>query len=309
MNSNEPRVSIITPTYNRADFLLKNIKTIISQSYKNFEHIVIDGGSIDNTLCMLKEYKSKYDLKYVSRRDKGMYYAINDGIKMATGDIIAYLNSDDLYFPWTLERAVQEFIKDDSLDMIYGDSMVLDMSTGIRYLNLYASHYKFWLPLGGVLCQPTVFLRRRVFEKIGYFDTDYKYLADCEYWNRLNSLRNSKIKKIDEFMAIECNHERTLREVNKDSIALEQDSIQRKYSKVWHLRGANGIKKLYRYIQRESKILHFVLLCYLWKSKRKSRWQMFLNKYKIKFSFVNYILCKIYHAKKTFPRFFVTKRF
>lgn len=108
---NKPLFSIITPTFNRRDFLEINIKSLLNQSYQNFEHIVIDGGSTDGTVELLKKYESQYNMRWISEPDNGIYDAVNKGIKMAKGEIIAYLNSDDFYFPWTLEVVANFFFK------------------------------------------------------------------------------------------------------------------------------------------------------------------------------------------------------
>lgn len=193
---NNLKVSIITPTFNRGNMIKNTIESVCQQLYSNIEYIVVDGGSTDQTIDILDSYRRNGKLTYISRIDQGMYFAINDGVEMATGDIIAYLNSDDLYFPWTVQKAVESFRDNEEVDMVYGDSMVWDLVMGRKYLNIYASYRRYWLAIGGILCQPTVFLRKRVFEKIGYFNTDFKYLADCEFWNRVNSHLDLNISKV-----------------------------------------------------------------------------------------------------------------
>lgn len=301
------KVSVITPSFNRARFLRKNLDSVMGQKYPDLEHIVIDGGSSDDTLSILKEYEGRYNIKYVSRTDRGMYYAINDGIGMASGEIVAYLNTDDFYFSWSVTRAVEEFERNTELDMVYGDSLVQDVRIGQEFLNIYASHRRYWLKHGGILCQPTVFLRRRVFEKIGQFNVDYKYLADCEFWQRLNR-SGLKIRKIDEFLAIESNHEGTLREKHQEAVEVERAKLDptKQGGLIAFLR--RGVFQLLSYFEKDIKILHFSLhsanLC----RRKCSRWGCFLNVYRIRFHFLNYILCKIYHDRTKYPRFTLTKK-
>lgn len=109
---NRPLVSIITPSFNQGDFIADNILCIRNQMYKNIEHIIIDGSSTDDTLEVLKKYEGSYNMRWVSEPDNGMYEAVNKGLKMSKGEILAYLNSDDLYLPWTVKVVVRFFQQD-----------------------------------------------------------------------------------------------------------------------------------------------------------------------------------------------------
>lgn len=97
----KPKITIVTPTYNSEKYLEKCILSIKNQKYDNYEHIIVDGGSTDGTLDIIKKYEGTYPMKWISEPDEGMYDAINKGFRMADGDIYAWLNSDDFYFPWT----------------------------------------------------------------------------------------------------------------------------------------------------------------------------------------------------------------
>ena len=98
----EPLVSIITPVYNSEEYLEECIKGMMSQTYRDFEHIIVDGGSKDGTLEIIKKYEGKYPMRWISEKDNGMYDAISKGFKMAKGDVFCWINSDDMYMPWTL---------------------------------------------------------------------------------------------------------------------------------------------------------------------------------------------------------------
>ena len=106
-----PRISIVTPTYNSEEYLEACILSIRNQCYENLEHIIIDGGSTDGTLEIIRKYEHDYPLRWISEPDGGMYDAINKGFSMAAGDILAWLNSDDFYFPWTCEVVAGAFSK------------------------------------------------------------------------------------------------------------------------------------------------------------------------------------------------------
>ena len=116
-----PLVSIVTPSLNRADLIESTLRSVRSQSYPHVEHIVVDGGSTDGTLAVLRRYEGTYGLRWISEPDHGMYSAINKGLAMARGQVLAYLNSDDLYFPWTVETVVAAFRSHPEADLVHGD--------------------------------------------------------------------------------------------------------------------------------------------------------------------------------------------
>ena len=208
----EPLVSIVTPTLNQGRFIEATIRSIKAQTYTNFEHIVVDGGSTDQTLEILRRHESTYPMRWVSEPDRGMYDAVNKGMRLATGEILAYLNSDDLYFPWTLAAAVEGLQRHSDAGAVYGDSIKIDLASGVQ-------HALFGLPLSrtvvaragpwaGLIVQPTVFWRRSTMAAVGPLDDRLRYVGDREFILRIAAA--FALRRVDEFLAVEQQHDRTL---------------------------------------------------------------------------------------------------
>jgi Glycosyltransferases involved in cell wall biogenesis len=225
--SERPLVSIVTPTLNRATLLESTLRSVRGQSYPRVEHIVMDGGSTDGTLELLRRYESTYELRWQSSVDDGMYPAINAGLRLARGDIVAYLNSDDVYFPWTVEVVVGAFRSHPEADFIYGDALAIDDKTGKQSLYWMLPFNLDFVRRTGFIVQPTVFWRRRVFEEDGGFDESLRYVADCDYWMRTGAHR--RFVKIPEFLAVERNHSSTLREAAGKALTDELGLVRGRY--------------------------------------------------------------------------------
>jgi glycosyltransferase involved in cell wall biosynthesis len=179
-----PLVSIITPSFNQGQFIEETILSIRNQSYKNIEHIVIDGGSTDQTLEILKKYSSS--VAWISEPDKGQTDALNKGIKRSHGEIIAYLNSDDLYLPETIKTVIEFFSEHPEIVMVYGDIIHIDkQSQQIEAIKTEPIILEKYLTGNLYLPQPTVFFRRKIIEKIGYFDEKLHLAMDLDYWIRI----------------------------------------------------------------------------------------------------------------------------
>lgn len=180
------KISIVTPSYNQGQFIEETIRSVLLQNYDNFEYIIIDGGSHDNSLEIIRKYQD-YLSYWVSEPDRGQTHAINKGLSLATGDIVAYLNSDDIYLPGTFQKVIDFFHKNPDIDMLYGNlihidknSQIIDtMCCGPLDINkLFSFHYYF--------PQASVFLRKKIVEKIGLFDESLHLNMDYDYWMRLS---------------------------------------------------------------------------------------------------------------------------
>lgn len=222
-------VTVITPSYNRAWIISQCINSIKKQSYTNWEHIVVDAASKDNTVEILRNEETKYNLRWISEQDEGIYDAVNKGISLANGDIIAYLNTDDFYFPYTIETVVDVFNSTDA-DIVYGDWVNLYYPSANLELLPWMKLSKYDLLSDYNLPQPTVFIRRNVFEKIGNFNLDYTLVADNEFFTRA-ALAGFKLVKIEEVLAGQTIHQNNLLAGNSRTrvTALEQGIKYRQY--------------------------------------------------------------------------------
>lgn len=222
-------VSVITPSYNRAWIIYQCINSIKKQSYTNWEHIVVDAASKDNTVEILRYEETKYNLRWISEQDEGIYDAVNKGFNMANGDIIAYLNTDDFYFPYTIEKVVDVFNSNDA-DIVYGDWVNLYYPSANLELLPWMKLSKYDLLSDYNLPQPTVFIRRNVFEKIGNFNLDYTLVADNEFFTRA-ALAGFKLVKMEEVLAGQTIHQNNLLAGNFRArvTALEQGIKYRQY--------------------------------------------------------------------------------
>lgn len=192
--SDLPKISIVTPSYNQGKFLEETILSVITQNYPNLEYILIDGGSSDNSLDIIK--KHEHSISYwISEKDKGQSEAINKGLQKATGDIVAWLNSDDLYTPNTLFNISKIFQENPDIDLIYGNVENFHSEKGSFVTNV--SEFKPSDFLSRVsIHQPSVFWKRKVHHEIGYLDESLYYTMDYDLWARM--FFRYKTKKINQ---------------------------------------------------------------------------------------------------------------
>lgn len=200
-----PVVSVITPTLNQARYVTHAIESVRAQSYPAVEHIVVDGGSTDGTIEILRREGDAGAIRWVSEADDGMYEAVNKGLAMASGDVLAYLNSDDAYLPWAIEVVVRTFRARPDVDLLFGDGIKLNESTGAQRLRLFTPFDRISLANHESVMQPAVFWRRRLVERIGGFDAGMRYVADLDYWLRAAGA-GARIAHVNEVLAVERNH-------------------------------------------------------------------------------------------------------
>lgn len=184
------KISIITPSFNQARFIERTIQSVLSQNYPDLEYIVMDGGSTDGTIEILKKYEGKIIWK--SEKDNGQSDAINKGLEMATGDIVTYLNSDDTYEPEALKKVAEFFQRNPDRKWVYGKCKIINGNDQeIRklitfYKNLLLKKFSCAKLLSeNFISQPATFWKREIHSEIGFFDENEHYCMDYEFWLRI----------------------------------------------------------------------------------------------------------------------------
>lgn len=180
----EPRVTIITPSYNQAAFLEQTICSVLDQEYENLEYLVVDGGSNDGSQEIIQKYASRIDW-WVSEKDMGQAEAINKGFERADGDYVAWLNSDDLYQPGAIRDAVKVLEGIPEASMVYGNVLSIDENGEPFNLMTYNQWDVKDLMSFNIIGQTAVFMRRSALEKAGHLDLSYRFLLDHHLWLRV----------------------------------------------------------------------------------------------------------------------------
>jgi GT2 family glycosyltransferase len=243
---NPTTVSVVTPTLNQAAFLEWTLASVRAQSHASIEHIVMDGGSTDETVSILDREGARGTLTWVSEPDRGMYDAINKGLARARGDILTYICSDDAWFPWAVETVVAVFASRPDVDLVYGDGIKV-RDGGWQRLRLFGPLDRISLANFESLMQPAVFWRRRLLDRIGGFDDSMRFVADLDYWLRA-AAAGATIEHVDEVIAVERIHGARLSAAQKDTMAEEDRRMRAR-----HAADQGGPEARARAVQREER--------------------------------------------------------
>ncbi|MFA5421145.1 MAG: glycosyltransferase family 2 protein [Patescibacteria group bacterium] len=198
------KISIITPTYNSEKTISDTLDSVLSQEYKNVEHIIIDGLSSDNTLNIIREYQEESEIRLISEKDSGIYDAMNKGVSLSSGDIVGILNSDDIYYSKdVLNKVVNIFKSDNSIDAVYGDLIYVDRNNIDKIVRTWKSgeYSESKLNWGWTIPHPSLFVQKRVYDKLNcIFNTKLSLAADYELILRLLKLERIKVEYINEVL-------------------------------------------------------------------------------------------------------------
>jgi glycosyltransferase involved in cell wall biosynthesis len=221
----EPKISVITPSYNQDKYLERTILSVLNQEFKNFELIVIDGGSSDSSIDILKKYDEHIHY-WVSEKDEGQTNAINKGLKVATGDLLCYQNSDDIFLPGAFKAVADNYLIRKSDDvLIYGDFLHISEHDDVldeQRLGFASKATQYFL--GPQVHNQAAFWSRSLANKIGYFDESYHFDMDYEFFSRILFYDKCEIKYIKKFIGALRHH--------ADSKTNNLQEIQKKESKI-----------------------------------------------------------------------------
>lgn len=194
------KISVITATFNSGKTVKDTIESVLRQTHKDIEYLIIDGGSTDDTMDIVRSYEPRFKgrMRYISERDRGIYDAMNKGIAMATGDVVGILNSDDFYTSPNILEQVAKTLTNTNIDAVYGDVHYVSNSNLEHYTRYYSSRlfHRNWMRFGFMPAHPSFYCRRSVYEQYGTFDLSYKVAADFENLLRLIFVHRIRIRYI-----------------------------------------------------------------------------------------------------------------
>ena len=266
------KISVITPTFNSEKTIAENINSVISQTYENFEQVIVDNLSTDSTLNIAEELYSKKNytekLIIISEKDEGIADAFNKGIKRATGDLITILNSDDSYFYSDIFKEVVKIFSEKDILFVHGDILFKDRKFGTNVRRPLMCDLKVAMPFN----HPTMFFRKEVYDNTGLFDKSFRYSMDFEFVCRLS--KQYDLKKsgyyfdVNPMVIMKSGGASWMNEIN----SIKETKLALKKHKLWN------IKALYFYSSRifRTKLkyifdkLGFLFLVRFW---RKLKWK------------------------------------
>jgi glycosyltransferase involved in cell wall biosynthesis len=180
-----PLISIVTPSFNQAEFIEETIQSVITQNYAHREYLILDGGSTDGSVDIIRRHGCSVDY-WISEPDRGQSHAINKGFAMAKGDVVTWLNSDDTYLPGALSAVAECFAQRADVDLVYGDFVYVDVRGEVLRRRKVSSNISYdQLVFHDYLGQPAVFFRRSLFEQVGPVNESLHYSMDWELFLRM----------------------------------------------------------------------------------------------------------------------------
>jgi len=250
-----PLVTVVTPSYNQGGFIRETLESVLAQDYPHIEHLVIDGGSTDETAAVVAEYSGR--LSWICEPDRGQSDAINKGFRRARGDIVCWLNSDDVLMPLAVSKAVAEFERDADLKAVYGDAYRIDRQGQVIGEFPKAGPPNLWKLVyhSDYISQPTVFLRRRALDEVGYLDESLHWGMDWDLFIRLG--KQGRIAYIPQLLASQREYDDTKTASGgfrrfRELVRIMRRHGRRRYPPVFF---AYGIDTCFNVVRRRSTFL------------------------------------------------------
>jgi glycosyltransferase involved in cell wall biosynthesis len=231
------KISIITPVFNGEKFIEDCIRSVQSQLNVDTEHIIIDGGSKDKTVDIIKSFGDK--VQYISEKDNGQSDAINKGFKMATGEIITWLGVDDYFADSNVLERVMKYFEDKDVNIVEGRCKLVYLDTGHELIvprpQVTKHNLVKWWVENSVPAQPAIFFRRSLIEKYGYLDESLHFCMDHELWLRFLS-KGEKFKMVDDLFAVYQVHPESKTGSSTPKFVREHDKVAKRFwGKPWQL--------------------------------------------------------------------------
>lgn len=233
-----PLFSVVTPSYNQARFLEGTLRSVRRQNYPRVEHWVIDGGSDDGTVDLLRRFEEEtredenYELRWISEPDRGQSHAVNKGFDRVEGDFVGWLNSDDMYpFEDTLGTVVEAF-GSVNVEILYGDNLLVDPDNRLLRVDHKHPFSRSRLLCSCFLCQPALFFRAEVLED-RRLDESLEYVMDYEFWLRLSE--DVDFQRVGQLLAADRNHPERKMIINRDKLIPERRAVQRAHGQEFGL--------------------------------------------------------------------------
>lgn len=204
--SSWPKITIVTPSFNQGAYLEKTIRSVLLQGYPNLEYLIIDGGSSDQSVDVIKKYAPWIDF-WVSEKDQGQSHAINKGLDKSSGELMGWLNSDDYYLPGALFKMAMAYLEDPSVGGIYGLGRLIDETELIEYTTSLVPVTKeslcAWC-FGNDFMQPSCLFTRKAWQEVGPIDESLNFALDVEYWIRI--VEKFHFKAINDVLSVTLSH-------------------------------------------------------------------------------------------------------
>lgn len=250
---NYTKISIVTPSFNQAQFLERTILSVLNQNYPNLEYIIIDGGSTDGSVNIIKKYE-RYLAYWVSEKDKGQADAIHKGFEKSTGEILAWINSDDTYLPGVFLKIIKKFNKTPEADLVFGNIYIVDENDK-RIRDLRFTNFDFFILVyeSGNLHQTGTFWTRKIYRRVGGLNCRYIFCMDYDFFCRVaqkgifffmkDYLTNFRVHKGRKSSTINCIGYKEHKEIMRRYIPKNTSVMVLKYKKIICI-----IRRFYRYI-------------------------------------------------------------